>query len=454
MRQVSLTRRVIFLSSMWTMLAIAILGWILLSQFRSGAERNFSDLQQAQLFSLIGAVDVDESGNFTGYPNLGNSSFLRPGSGWFWRVQLIEPQTTGAISSPSFDTMKIERPTLTELPYSVDFSRSFVVEDLEQPLVRVLESEIDLGGGLVGLFQVGANETEFRTGIRQFAVRTLSLLGIFGFGAVAINVLVILFGLRPLERIKNALSDIRAGRADKLEGEFPTELAPMVAEMNTLVDNNRKIVERARTQVGNLAHSLKTPIAVLLNESSGDANVSPDVVQSQAETMQSQVQHYLARARIAAQAGSVTYRTNATEAIEKLLRVMGKLSSEKEFVIDIRSNNLIFAGEQEDLNEIIGNLLENACKWGRDKIAVTAWKDRAPNDKPILCITIEDDGPGVEADKRNTVLRRGQRLDEATPGTGLGLSIVNDTIGAYGGSIVLTDSKLGGLKVTVQLPSA
>lgn len=454
MSQLSLTKRVVILSSLWTMLAIVLLGWLLLSQFRSGAERNFGELQQAQLFSLIGAVTVDQNNNISGVPNLGSSSFLRPDSGWFWRVELIDSGEQGVISSPSIAGREFKRPSLINVPYGPDFSRKFLSADGIGDEVRVLESEIDLGNDVIGLFQVGGNNTEFESEIRSFAVRTITLLGVFGIGAVVINMLIILYGLSPLDKIRQALSDIRDGKSEALEGDFPSELAPMVDEMNTLVDNNRRIVERARTQVGNLAHSLKTPIAVLLNEGESGKPVAPKIVEQQAKNMLTQVQHYLSRARIAAQLGSVTYRTNVSESLQRICSVMQKLNPEKAIKLELPDVEPLFAGEREDFEEIVGNLLENASKWGKSDIHVSALVHSESGTNSTIEVVVEDDGPGIASKDYNTALKRGQRLDETVPGTGLGLSIVADMTDAYGGKIVLDESKFGGLKVGIFLPSS
>jgi signal transduction histidine kinase len=454
MNQLSLTKRVVILSSLWTTLAIVLLGWLLLSQFRSGADHNFGELQQAQLYSLIGAVTVDDKGNnISGVPNLGNSSFLRPGSGWFWRVELLDAGPAGIISSPSIADRDFERPSLEEIPYGPDFSRTFISAEENGDDMRVLEAEIDLGNELIALFQVGGNNAEFEAEIRNFAVRTITLLGVFGIGAVAINMMIILYGLSPLDRIRRALSDIRDGKSETLEGDFPSELTPMVDEMNTLVDNNRRIVERARTQVGNLAHSLKTPIAVLMNEGEAGKPVAPNIVKAQAKNMQTQVQHYLSRARIAAQRGSVTYRTNVRESMDRICSVMQKLNPDKSIELNQSGATPLFAGEREDFEEIVGNLLENACKWGRSRIRVSAGIQAASAKNSKIEIVVEDDGPGISEENFDIALKRGQRLDESVPGTGLGLSIVADMIDAYGGAIILSKSELGGLKVCVSLPS-
>ena len=220
--------------------------------------------------------------------------------------------------------------------------------------------------------------------------------------------------------------------------------------MNALIENNRRIMERSRTQVGNLAHSLKTPLSVLVNEARSMGGEHGRIVQEQSEAMQVQIQHYLQRARIAAQRDSVVFRTPVTPVLERMQRVTAKLNPafSVTFVNDLPG--AVFAGEREDLEEIVGNLLENAGKWGRRRINIRL----APvyGKQRQFEILIEDDGPGLAPDKIEAALKRGSRIDETKPGTGLGLAIVQDTVREYGGNLHLGKSSLGGLSIRVELP--
>lgn len=454
MARPSLTRRVVVFSSLWTIAALALLGWLLTAQFRAGEERNFQNLQQAQLYALIGAVSLNEDGSLAGLPNLGDASFLEPLSGWYWRVSLISSTDNNDIGSQSLAGNALQRPGLDNVPYDRQFSRRFFVQGPGGEKIRVLESEIDLGSGAIALFQVAGNQTDFERALRDFAARTSLMLLVFGLGMVAINAGIILLGLRPLDRLRKAIIAIRDGHATALEGEFPSELVPMVDEMNSLVDNNRKIVERARTQVGNLAHSLKTPLSVLRNEAEANKSVSGAIVATQTEAMRTQVQHYLDRARIAAQTGSVTFRTDARETIERLANVMRKLHRNLDIDVEMAQGELVFAGEKEDLEEICGNLLENACKWAKGRVAIVVDHGNSDKGRRMLEIFVDDDGPGIAPEHHEKALKRGQRLDETVPGTGLGLSIVADTTEAYGGDVSLEQAPLGGLRVVIRLPSA
>ena len=270
-----------------------------------------------------------------------------------------------------------------------------------------------------------------------------------------INGIAILVGLKPLDHARGALERIRAGQADRLTGDFPQEIAPLASEINQLIEMNARVVERARKQVGNLAHSLKTPIAVLLNESRDFEPEKGRLVRTQVESMQAQVQTYLDRARIAAQRGSVLARSDARAAIDRMIRVMGKLNREVEFsaVVEIAQTKL--AVEQQDFEEALGNLMENAARFAKKSVVVRVASAQAPKGAAAadwVSVSVEDDGPGLTEDECREALKRGRRLDESRPGTGLGLSIVSEICSEYGGSFSLEASRAGGLAARMILP--
>jgi signal transduction histidine kinase len=247
---------------------------------------------------------------------------------------------------------------------------------------------------------------------------------------------------------------VREGTAQRLDGKFPAEIEPLANETNALIDNNRRIVERSRTQVGNLAHSLKTPLAVLINEGRALGGKKGKLISDQATAMQSQVDHYLQRARVAAQRDSVVYRTPISPILHRLVRVMEKLKPENQLTLVEPSSEIVFGGEREDLEEIVGNLLENAMKWANSTVRVSV--DQAAHGEDavgMFSITIEDDGPGIPEEKAREALKRGRRLDETKPGSGLGLAIVADLVNEYSGKLMLERSAMGGLSAIVQLRS-
>lgn len=450
----SLRRRVIIISTVWTVVAVLGLGWFLLNQYRANAESGFADLQQAQLFSLIAAFTIGADGALEGRPNLGDQSFLQTGSGWYWQVGIINRTGAPPMRSPSLSDIDLPRPSLDDIPYDDQFSRTYVQEGAFGNRLRILEAEIQIGSdGEIALFQLAGNQSAFDEAIAGLAQNIAFLLTIFAIGVIAINGLIIVIGMRPLDRVRGAIQEIHTGRSHSLDGDYPHEIQPVVDEMNTLIDNNRRIVERARTQVGNLAHSLKTPISVMQNEAARHATVSSALVSEQSQSMKAQVDHYLKRARIAAQSGGTAFRTDAVQAMERLVRVMTKLNQDKDIDFERPTQPIAFAGEKEDFEEVFGNILENASKWAASRIKVEMDLVTG-NVEQTFSITVHDDGPGINANDRHKALKRGQRLDESTPGTGLGLSIVVETVRAYHGDIVLSDSDLGGLAVTITLPRA
>jgi signal transduction histidine kinase len=268
------------------------------------------------------------------------------------------------------------------------------------------------------------------------------------------------FGLAPLKRISAGLAAIRAGRAERLEGTFPEEIAPLARETNALIDANREIVERARTHVGNLAHALKTPLSVIVNEATarGDDPLAAKV-REQAAVMRDQVQHHLERARIAARATVVGTVTEVAPVVTALARSMEKIHRDRGIAIDIEMTPATkFRGEKQDLEEMVGNLVDNACKWAQSRVAIEVLAARAEA-APMgytLRVVVDDDGPGLTPSQRERVQvpRRGNRLDETKPGSGLGLSIVTDLAALYGGALTLGTAPIGGLRAELVLPAA
>lgn len=448
----SLAFRVVSLSTVLAIVALFAIATVISTLYQSRAERDFDNILNANLFTLLGAVGLSESGGLQGAPNLGDLGFVQFNSGSYWEVAPLTSAITGSLRSASM-TGDIASPNEKQVPFDSDFRRSYDVEGLAGEQLRVVETEFVLGDDdQVARFRVMGNLSDLRRETADFSNRIYTYLALFGIGMIVINAGAILFGLRPLGRISSALADIREGNADKLDGEFPPEIEPLAAETNALIANNRKIVERFRTQVGNLAHSLKTPLAVITNEARATGDKRGTIVAEQASAMRRQIDHYLQRARIAAQRDTVAYRTSVSEPLERMVRVLDKLNPDKSFSLSVPTVDPVFAGEKEDLEEIVGNLLENAAKWARSKISISAARDDGALNSPMISIIIEDDGPGIPAEKASDAVKRGKRLDETKPGTGLGLSIVADLASEYGGSLDLGQSQLGGLRVVVHLP--
>jgi len=282
------------------------------------------------------------------------------------------------------------------------------------------------------------------TNFRNLLIGTM--IALFG-GVFAAMVLGIRYSLTPLARLQADVARVREGEAQKLAGDYPAEVRPLTEELNKLIEHNREVVERARTHVGNLAHALKTPLAVLKNEAAGSSQLD-EVVRRQADAMQTNVEHYLKRARMAARAETIGARTEVRPVIDGLARLLNRLFDAKGIDVTVAgSTAAIFRGEKQDFEEMIGNLMENACKWAASEVKVTVMD--SPRE---LVIEVDDDGRGLSEEERADALKRGVRLDETTPGTGLGLSIVKELAELHKGRLELGVAALGGLRATLRFP--
>lgn len=446
----SLSLRVIMLSTLWTIISFFAIATIISALYGDARLQSFRQLLSAHLFSVIASVSVND-GTLAGRPDPGEVRYSSPVSGWYWSVEPVADNLKGSLRSASLGDKTIDSPSTLNVPFDTSFQRTYTEPGLNGEQLTVVETEVVLDAeNRVARFRVMGNLSEVEREIAGFRNTLYFYLGIFALGGTLINAAVILFGLRPLDRVRRSLAEIREGKVSRLNENLPDEIAPLAREMNALIENNRRIMERSRTQVGNLAHSLKTPLSVLVNESRTIGGTEGRIIAEQSAAMQVQVQHYLQRARVAAQRDSVVFRAPVTPILARLVRVTAKLNPDVDVQFLNHMDDAIFAGEQEDLEEVVGNLLENAGKWGRSAIRLTLARVDSGFE-----ISVEDDGPGLAPDQIKDALTRGTRLDESKPGTGLGLSIVHDTVREYGGTLRLERSAdLGGLNARLTLPIA
>jgi signal transduction histidine kinase len=461
LRLQSLTARVLLVSTIWAAAALVVIGVVISTLYRQGSERGFQDLLRAQLYNVINSVVVNDKGVLAGSPQLGDLRFSQPQTGWYWIVEPIGEFNTPPLVSTSLGSGKLPIVSVDDVPFDIRYERFYTTRDSFNNEVEVAETEVVLDiQGRTARFRIAGNRDVLEADINDFNRNLYLALAIFGFGGLGMNALAILFGLRPLDQARRSLEKIRAGESERLDGDFPREIQPLASEVNALIDSNRRIIERARMQVGNLAHSLKTPLAVLINEARVLEAPHGDLVRSQADAMQVQVQSYLNRARIAAQRESVLARTEVEQALERLVRVMRRLHAEKTFLLTISPPNLVLAMEQQDVEETVGNLLENAARYAVHEVRITAHlaaegvQGLDPGRRHWITVEVEDDGPGIEPEKIAMAMKRGRRLDESKPGTGLGLSIVREISGEYHGTLAMDRAAIGGLKAMLVLPAA
>ena len=288
----------------------------------------------------------------------------------------------------------------------------------------------------------------------QFIFGHTILFGSLAAAFVLGGLLSIRRGLSEFNQLRARLSEVHEGRKQRIDGSYPAEVQPLVDDLNALLDHREKAVARAQAKAGDLAHGLKTPLAVLLQEAervkaTGEHELAATITQ-QAERMRRQVDYHLAHARATASGATPGTACFVAESAEGLVRTLLRLHAERGITIqsDIPSDHAVRA-QREDVDEMIGNLLDNACKWANARVTVTSAQENSN-----LAITVDDDGPGLEPAKRDVVLKRGVRADEAAPGSGLGLAIVRDLAELYGGTITLESSPLGGLRAQLLLPKA
>ncbi len=454
----SLTRRLIWLASAWIVIALMLTGWTLTTQYKESALRRLGNMLADTIDEVVVATNATPDGVVVA--QISDAKMNRALSGEYWAVAELDddnrlrfiagsPSLAGErLAVPHDLPAQLRAATGTIISYN---DPGFLRPPLRQPL-RVAASLKSLPGRSEPLvFMAAVDQTNIEDDTRQFATVTWTALLILGAGLVIAVFLQVQIGLRPLFALRNEIADVRKGRSARIARNYPLEIQPLAEQVNRLLDHNQETVERQRTHVGNLAHALKTPLSVMLAEAGTQTGPLPDLVRKQTEVMKAQVDHHLRRARAAARAQLLGERTPIAEVLDEMAVMLERVFEEKGVEIDWRApDELGFRGERQDLQEILGNLIENACKWSKRRVRISA----GPTGLGQMVVVVEDDGPGLPAEQREAALERGARMDETTPGSGLGLSIVVELTRAYGGRVTLADSDMGGLKVLLELPAA
>lgn len=459
MRFNSLAFRLFATSAAWTLLVLPLAGYLIYALYREDVQLSFD----AQLKKLLTALAVDSMNTTGDQPvppqNLYEPLFEVTHSGWYWQVRPIDNAEGRTLVSSSLASEVLPSPYDRKFPTDTTGTRWMNVPGPTGETIRILEV-IDTPGHEPDKTKysviVAGPLNWLEETVAKFRNRLTTALSLFGLGLLAVTLFQVRFGLLPLRRIEQGLSSIRSGSAAKLDGQLPAEIEPLQSELNALIQSNNEIVDRARTQVGNLAHALKTPLAVITNEAREDKSPFAIKVAEQAQIMRDQVGHYLDRARMAASAGAIGRVTPFEPVAEPLVRALERINRDKGIEIHMSvDRDAKFQGEKHDLEEMLGNLLDNACKWGRKRVQLKATVSALDikSKTKRLTVTVEDDGPGLTDDQRKKIGKRGMRLDETKPGSGLGLSIVSDLATSYRGNMALEASPLGGLLVRIDLPA-
>jgi signal transduction histidine kinase len=455
MRANSLALRLFLWATAWTVVILIITGIALSTLYRHAVERAFDRRLDVYLRTLVAAVASPEESGDKFPQSIGEPLFELPLSGWYWQVTRLDTKTPEVHSSRSLWDANLPRLPPDKKSTDTEYRQGYAPGPEDQDL-RLVERNIDLGADGRFLIAVAGDASEIDDETNSFDRAIVITFTALTMALLLTTALQVRFGLAPLTRISESLAAIRSGRAERLQGEFPVEIAPLARETNALIDANREIVERARTHVGNLAHALKTPISVIVNEASarGGEPFALKVLE-QTDIMRDQVARQLERARLAARSGVARALVDVPPVVTALARTMEKLHRDREIAIDVDvPEHARFRGEQQDLEEMVGNLVDNGCKWAQSRVAIEVLTDEAEADdeKGRVRIIVDDDGPGLSPAEREQVALRGQRLDESKPGSGLGLSIVVELARLYGGGLTLGTAPIGGLRAELALP--
>ncbi len=450
----SIASRLFISAAFWSATILFIAGLGLSALNARWSEANFDEQLGVYLKALVANIATGGDETRAGSSPVIDPQFELAFSGWYWQITRLDVTPPEIRTSRSLFATQLPSLADTEKPDRLGVRRGYVDGPDNRPL-RVIAREIDAGDEGRFLVEVAANADVIQEQINRFEYSLAATFLILAVALIGSTALAVRYGLRPLRVLQEGLAAVRRGEAERISGEFPHDVAPLAAEVNLLLDVNRGVVERARTQVGNLAHALKTPLSVIVNEADSNSPTLAEKVLDQAGVMRRQVSFYLDRARAAARASAPGAATDVRHVIDGLVRTFEKVYRDRALVFTVEAQDgMRFRGEAQDLTDLIGNLLDNAGKWAHERIVIHAERDHVPDPAGRFYFTawIDDDGPGLDPDERAAALVRGQKLDESRPGSGLGLSIVADLAMVYGGALHLEESPLGGLRARLRLP--
>ena len=441
----SLTRRMIVVAAVWIGVLLLIGGFALDRVLSRGIVQNFDQQLEYVLNAMIGASEIGPDGEVRFSRPPADQRFLEPYSGAYFQIS-----GEGQETFPS-RSLWDRRLRANQQHNDVELHKRDSFEFDGEPL-RILERDVVLPGSDVRWrFQVAQSREAIDGQIRDLRATLFRSFAALGAGLLILAALQAVYGLWPLRRVRREVAAIRGGAQTRITENFPREVEPLVDEINELLAHSEAQAEEARRHAGNLAHALKTPLTVITNAATAHTPDLNDTVIREAGVMRRQVDHHLARARAIGRRASAQARATVWDSVQAVERAVSTLYPN--VTIDIVGDkNAQVRVERQDLDEMLGNLVENAAKYGNGRLFVTV---DAPG-RGRVAIQIEDDGPGIAKSERDELFTRGKRLDTTgKPGTGLGLAIVRDVAEIYGGSVALDESEdLGGLLVTLSLPEA
>jgi signal transduction histidine kinase len=439
----SLARRMMAIAALWIGVLLLAGGFALDRTLVRLVEDNFDEQLEYVQTALITSAEIDSFGDVQLYRSLGDQRFLEPNSGVYWQI-------TGEGHQPFPSRSLWDRSLEVEGGYVDNEPHFYDSDQFEGEPLRVVERTVILpDSDTRWTFAVASARGELDFQISRIRSILFWSFAVLGIGLLAMAMLQSWYGLSPLRRVRNAIQAMRNEGANRITEPLPLEVEPLVDEINALLAHTEQQAEEARMHAGNLAHALKTPLTVLTNAATARDPKLSDLVCRETKTMQRHVEHHLARARAVGRRASGHSRAEVWPSAESVLRAVTRIYENTRFDLD-GNRQAAVSIERQDLDEILGNLIENAAKYGGGSVFVTIDADREAQD---CTIWIEDDGAGIPENERTRIFDRGARLDTGKPGTGLGLAIVRDVAEIYGGSVELdTSEDLGGLLVKLTLP--
>ncbi|WP_066525862.1 HAMP domain-containing sensor histidine kinase [Erythrobacter sp. CCH5-A1] len=449
----SLARRMGLIAAGWIFFLLLGGGLALERTLTAQVEANFDEQLDYQLTAMIASAEIDASGEVWFYRTLGDQRFLEPGSGLYWQISggNYEPWPSRSLWDR---TLKLHGAQGKGEHFDSEVHIYNSDQFKGEPL-RIAERTVILPGSETRwTFAVASATEQMDAQIGRVRLILIWSFAVLGLGLLVMALLQIRYGLSPLRRVRAAIQNLRTTGANRITEPLPLEVQPLVEEVNALLEHTERQAEEARRHAGNLAHALKTPLTVLTNAATARAPDLGEAVMRETRTMQRHVDHHLARARAVGRRAVGHARTNVMASATAVRRAVERLYPDGR--LDIAGNKQALVSlERQDLDELLGNLIENAAKYGGGSVFVTIDPDEAPRDPKMCLIWVEDDGAGIPEAERIRIFDRGVRLDTGKPGTGLGLAIVRDVAEIYGGSVQLGESEdLGGLLVELRLPRA
>lgn len=455
----SLARRMGLIAAGWIFVLLLGGGVALERTLTSQVEANFDEQLDYILTAMISSAEIDAFGEINFYRTLGDQRFLEPGSGLYWQVSGAghDPWPSRSLWDR---TLKLHGSAPGDKTFDSDAHFYNSDQFTGEPL-RIAERTVILPGSETRwTFAVASATEQMDAQIGRVRLILFWSFAVLGLGLLLMALMQVRYGLSPLRRVRAAIQNLRTTGAGRITDPLPLEVQPLVEELNALLEHSERQAEEARRHAGNLAHALKTPLTVLTNAATARAPDIGDAVMRETRTMQRHVDHHLARARAVGRRAVGHARTNVMASAEAVRRAVERLYPEGR--LDIAGDKQAAVSlERQDLDELLGNLIENAAKYGGGSVFVTIDpdEDETPGSSgrdPQMClIWVEDDGTGIPEAERTRIFDRGVRLDTGKPGTGLGLAIVRDVAEIYGGSVELrTSEDLGGLLVELRLPRA